>query len=334
MGDSQIYTDVLMAIVWMIVGVVGSYGLYWALDKLIHFLPAQLQEKLKVLGFITPAAVLVILILVLPLFQTVIWSFMDDKGKEFVGIQNFIDLFANNDFINILINNFLWVAVVPAITVGFGTLFATLGNQVGPTREKVFKSLIFMPMTISFVSASTIWAYIYVYSAPGRPEIGLLNTIYKNLTGAKDGLIWMQIENFRLNSFLLMAVVVWLQVGYSMVIISAGIKAVPEETIEAARIDGANGMQVFFRIIVPQIAGTLMSVFVTVLILVMKIFDIILAMTGGNFNTNVLAFEYYKQFFVNSNLGPASAVVTILLILIAPLMWLQIRTVRHQESLR
>jgi len=138
----------------------------------------------------------------------------------------------------------------------------------------------------------------------------------------------------RLNSFLLMAVVVWLQVGYSMVIISAAIKAVPEETIEAARIDGANAWQVFARVILPQVWGTIMAVFVTVLILVMKIFDIVLAMTGGNFNTSVLAFEWYKRFFVNSDTGASSAVVVVLCLIIAPLMWLQIRTVRQQESLR
>jgi len=187
-------------------------------------------------------------------------------------------------------------------------------------------------MTISFVAASTIWGYMYVYVPPGRPEIGLLNSIAKAL--GFDAQPWLQIDSGRLNTFLLMAVIVWLQVGYSMVIISAGIKAVPEETVEAARIDGANGAQVFFRIIVPQIWSTLMSVFVTVLILVMKVFDIVLAMTRGNFNTNVLAFEYYKQFFENSNVGPASAVVTILLLLIIPLMILQIRTVRHQETMR
>lgn len=326
--------DILFAIVFMALGVAGSYGLYWLLDKAIGLFPAKVADKIKVLGFITPAMVLVIMVLVLPLIQTVVWAFMDDNGKKFVGFQNFIDLFTSAEFLSILLNNFLWLAFVPAVTVSLGTLFATLGNNVGPTREKIFKSLIFMPMTISFVSASTIWAYMYVYSAPGRPEIGFLNTIYKGITGAEDGIIWMQLDTARINSFLLMAVVVWLQVGYSMVIISAGIKAVPEETIEAARVDGAGGAQIFFKVVVPQIASTLMSVFVTVLILVMKIFDIILAMTGGNFNTNVLAFEYYKQFFVNSNLGPASAVVTILLILIAPLMWAQIRTVRHQESLR
>jgi alpha-glucoside transport system permease protein len=187
-------------------------------------------------------------------------------------------------------------------------------------------------MTISFVAASTIWGYIYVNPAAGRPKIGLLSAIVEYFGGTPQN--WMQIDAGRLNSFLMMAIIVWLQVGYSMVIISAGIKAIPEETIEAARIDGANAFQLFFRVIVPQIWATIMSVFVTVLILVMKIFDIVLAMTGGNFNTNVLALEYYNQFIVFSNLGSASAVVTILLILIAPLMWLQIRTVRRAESMR
>lgn len=324
--------DILFGILAVLLGAGATYGLYWLLDKLVNLLPAKLADKFKSLSFLLPAAVLVILVLVMPLFQTIIWSFMNDSGKEFVGLQNFIDLFSSAEFLSILLNNFLWVAVVPAVTVSLGVLFATLGNQVGPTREKILKSLIFMPMTISFVSASTIWAYMYVYVPPGRPEVGLLNSIANAL--GLESQPWLQIDAGRLNTFLLMAVIVWLQVGYSMVIISAGIKAVPEETIEAARIDGANGIQVFFRIIVPQIWSTIMSVFVTVLILVMKIFDIVLAMTGGNFNTNVLAFEYYKQFFENSNVGPASAVVTILLVLIIPLMFLQIRTVRHQETLR
>lgn len=324
--------DILFGILAVLLGAGATYGLYWLLDKLVNLLPAKLADKFKSASFLLPAAVLVILVLVMPLFQTVIWSFMDDDGKKFVGVQNYIDLFGSSEFLSILLNNFLWVAVVPAVTVSLGVLFATLGNQVGPTREKILKSLIFMPMTISFVAASTIWGYMYVYVPPGRPEVGLLNSIANAL--GLESQPWLQIDAGRLNTFLLMAVIVWLQVGYSMVIISAGIKSVPEETIEAARIDGANGAQVFFRIIVPQIWSTIMSVFVTVLILVMKIFDIVLAMTGGNFNTNVLAFEYYKQFFENSNVGPASAVVTILLVLIIPLMILQIRTVRHQETLR
>lgn len=326
--------DLISALVTMLLGVAGSFGLYWLLDRGIQLFPIKVQEKIKVLGFITPAAVLVLTILFLPMLQTVTWSFMDKNVKNFVGFDNYVKLFGDADFLSILFNNFLWLAIVPAVTIALGTLFATLSNNVGPTREKIFKSIIFLPMTISFVSASTIWRYFYVAPAQGRPDIGLLNAIYKAITGAKESIIWLQVDTARLNSLLLMVVLIWLQVGYSMVIISAGIKAVPEETIEAARVDGATGFQIFFRIIVPQISSTLMSVFITVLIMVMKVFDIILAMTGGNFNTNVLALEYYRQFIVDSALGPASAVVTILLVLIAPLMWLQIRTVRHQESLR
>ncbi len=257
---------------------------------------------------------------------------MDDRVKKWVGFKNYVDLFTDKRFLGILLNNFLWVLVVPAITVAIGTAVATLTNQVGPTRERIFKSLIFMPMAISFVAAATIWSYFYSYVPPGRPEVGLLNALVK-LSGF-EAQPWLTMDQGRLNSFLLMAVVVWLQVGYSMVVISAAIKNVPEETIEAAQLDGASAWQVFAGVVLPQVWGTVMSVFVTVLILVMKVFDIVLSMTRGNFNTSVLAFEWYKQFFENSNIGPASAVVTVLVLLIGPLMYLQIKTVQQQEALR
>ena len=324
--------DIFFGLYSIVVGIVVSYGLYWLLNFLLSLLPERIFRKVNWLAFLTPAAVLVILVLVVPLFQTIIWSFKDDRAQEWVHFDNYKALFTDERFLGILLNNFLWVLVVPAITVAIGTAVATLSNQVGPTRERIFKSLIFMPMSISFVAASTIWSYFYAYVPPGRPEVGLLNALVK-LFGF-DAQPWMTMDQGRLNSFLLMAVVVWLQVGYSMVVISAAIKNVPEETIEAAQLDGANAWQVFFSVILPQVWGTVMSVFVTVLILVMKIFDIVLAMTRGNFTTSVLAFEWYKQFFENSNIGPASAVVTVLVLLIGPLMYLQIRTVRFQEELR
>ncbi len=323
--------DIIVSIVAVVIGIVASYGLYWFLNLLVRFLPSRPQQKLAAIPFLLPALVLLVLILLVPLVVTITWSFKDDRVAEWVGLQNYIDLFTSADFLGVLLNNFLWVAVVPAVVVAIGTMVAALSNQVGPTRERIFKSVIFMPMAISFVAASTIWAYIYVYVPPGRPEIGLLNAIVTSLGGEAQP--WLTIDHLRLNSFLIMAVLVWLQVGFAMVIISAAIKAVPDETIEAGRIDGASGLQIFFRIILPQIRGTIVAVFITVLILVMKIFDIVLAMTGGNFNTNVLAYEYYQQFFVSSNTGPASAVVTILCLLIVPLMVLQVRTVRHQEKI-
>lgn len=327
--------DIIFGIVAVIIGIAASFGLYWLLNFLVSLLPRRIRERANVWAFLTPALALLIIVSIAPLIQTGVWSFMEIKGKrqEWTGFDNYVELFTDPTFLGILLNNFLWVLVVPAITVMIGTLVAQLGNTVGPRREKIFKSLIFMPMSISFVAASTIWAYLYAYSAPGRPVIGLAQNLIE-AAGVEEPFPILQIDDWRLNSFLLMAVVVWLQVGYSMVIISAAIKAVPEETIEAARIDGAGPFQVFGRIILPQVWGSIMAVFVTVLILVMKIFDIILAMTRGNFNTSVLAFEWYKRYFENSDVGSASAVVMVLVLLITPLVWLQIRTVKHQEMLR
>ncbi len=324
--------DILFALFSIAVGIAVSYGLYWLLNRLISLLPNRILKKVQWTAFLTPALVLVTLILVMPIIQTIIWSFMDDRVKEFVGVENYVALLTNPTFLGVLFNNFLWVLVVPAITVAIGTAVATLSNQVGPTRERIFKSLIFMPMSISFVAAATIWSFAYAYVPPGRPEVGLLNALVKLLGGEAQP--WITLDAGRLNSFLLMAVLVWLQVGYSMVIISAAIKAVPEETLEASRIDGANAWQIFYRIILPQVWGTVMSVFVTVLILVMKIFDVVLAMTRGNFNTSVLALEWYSAFYVGRDYGPASAIVVILFVLIVPLMYIQIRTVKRQEELR
>jgi alpha-glucoside transport system permease protein len=276
--------------------------------------------------------VLLIVISVLPFLQTIAWSFFDKRAKEFIGLENYVTLFSDENFLGILLNNFLWVAFVPAVTVGFGLVFANLANNVGPKREKVMKSLIFMPMAISFVAAGTIWGYLYDYPPPGRPAIGLLNAIVVAFGGESQP--WLSIDAGRLNSFLLMIVVIWLYAGFSMVLLSAAIKAVPEETIEAARIDGAGPLKIFTSVIVPQIRGTIMSVFITTVIGVMKVFDVVLAMTGGNFNTSVLGYEYYRLFFVESNIGGSAAVVTILCVLIAPLMWLQVRTARHQEEIR
>lgn len=325
-------SDIVFGLLAIAFGVALSYGLFWVLNGLFSLLPQKVLDKIQWLAFVTPALVLVILVLVLPILQTIIWSFMDDRVQEFTGIENYVNLFTDPDFLGVLFNNFLWVLVVPAITVAIGTAVATLSNQVGPTREKIFKSLIFMPMSISFVAAATIWSFSYAYVPPGRPEIGILNSILSS--AGLETQPWLTIDAGRLNSFLLMAVLVWLQVGYSMVIISAAIKAVPEETLEASRIDGANAWQVFARIILPQVWGAIMSVFVTVLILVMKIFDVVLAMTGGTFNTSVLALEWYRVFFEGGDIGPASAIVVVLFVLIVPLMYVQIRTVKQQEELR
>jgi alpha-glucoside transport system permease protein len=324
--------NIVFGLISVVIGVAVSYGVYYLLDRAVSLLPKKTQEKIRFLAFVLPAAVLVVVVLLYPLVDTVVLSFFNNYSTKFVGFDNYVHLFTSQDFFGILFNNFLWIAFVPAVTVGIGLLFATLTNRLGPTRERIFKSLVFMPMSISFISASTIWGLFYESVPPGRPEIGLVNAATKALGGTPQALL--SNDTFHLNSFLLMIIVIWLQAGFSMVLLSSAIKGVPEETVEAAKIDGASTRQVFFRIILPQIRGTVMSVFITVLILVMKIFDVILAMTRGDHNTSVLAMEFYHQFVTADDAGRASAVVCVLLVLIAPLMWLQIRTVKRQEELR
>ncbi|HBB39540.1 MAG TPA: sugar ABC transporter permease [Candidatus Aquiluna sp.] len=324
--------DIIFGLIAVTIGIGASYGLYWLLNALLSFLPEKILKRVQWIAFLTPALVLVTLVLLVPIVQTFIWSFMDKRVENYVGFDNYVALFTDPNFLSVLVNNFLWVLVVPAITVAIGTAVATLTNQVGPTREKIFKTLIFMPMSISFVAAATIWSLTYAYVPPGRPEVGVLNSIMIGL--GLEAQPWLTISDGRLNTFLLMAVLVWLQVGYSMVIISAAIKAVPEETLEAARLDAANAWQVFRHVILPQVWGSIMAVFVTVLILVMKIFDVVLAMTGGNFDTSVLALEWFRVFFESREIGPASAIVVVLFVLIVPLMYVQIRTVKQQEELR
>ncbi|MEN9710178.1 MAG: hypothetical protein RL441_170 [Actinomycetota bacterium] len=325
-------SDVLFGLFAIVLGIAVSLFIYWGLDYMVRLLPDGLQERIRHITYLLPAAVLLIAVLVYPLIQTFLYSFMNSSGKEWVGIENYVELITDPTFIDILINNFLWIAIVPAATVVIGLVVATLTNQVGPTREKIFKSLIFMPMSISFISAATIWSFMYVNVPPGRPEIGLLNRIVIAFGGTPQP--WMNISDYRLNSFLLMIIIIWLQAGYSMVMISSAIKAVPEETIEAAKIDGATSAQTFFKVVLPQIRGTVTSVFITVVIMVMKIFDIVLAMTGGAFTTSVLGYKFYQEYFLNANVGAASAIITILTIFIVPLMYIQIRTFRHQEALR
>lgn len=324
--------DIGFGLLSVIIGLAVSYAVYYLLDKLVNILPKRIQEKIRFLAFVLPAAVLLVVVLLYPLIDTIVLAFFNGNGTKFVGFKNFGKLFTSEDFFVVLLNNFLWVAFVPAVTVGIGLLFANLTNRMGPTRERIFKSLVFMPMSISFISAATIWGLFYESVPPGRPEIGLVNAATKALGGTPQAML--SNDTLHLNSFLLMIIVIWLQAGFSMVLLSSAIKAVPEETIEAAKIDGARTGQVFWRIVIPQIRGTIMAVFVTVLILVMKIFDVVLAMTRGDHNTSVLAMAFYDQFVTHDDSGMAAAVVCVLLVLIAPLMWLQIRTVKHQEELR
>jgi len=327
--------DLFTAAQAVIAGIAVTAFVYWFLNFLIHRLPERLKKIVEPYVFIGPVLLLIGLFVVWPTIQSVRLSFMEeaiDGSTTWVGFQNFKDLFAEEYFPDMVINNLMWIAIVPLLTVSIGLVVAQLANNVGSRSEKILKSIFFMPMTISFVSAAVIWRYIYAYAPEGSDQVGLLNAIWIKLGGEPQA--WFQIEAFKFNNILLMVILIWLSAGYAMVLLSAAIKSVPEDTLEAGRVDGANTSQIFFKIVLPQIWPTAVAVFITVLIGAMKVFDIVLAMTGGNYNTTVLAQTFYLEYFIYGNTGKAMAAVVILILAIIPVMIYQVRHYRKFEAAR
>jgi alpha-glucoside transport system permease protein len=322
---------ILNALISILAGVGGALILYYVLNKITERL-GPWEDRVKPYVYIAPAVAAIGLFLIYPAFQTIIFSLANRNSTEWVGLSNYTELLTSPGFQQTLINTVLWIAIVPASTVALGLGVAVLADRLNPRSEKLTKTLIFMPMAISFVGAGTIWRFIYEARAAGEPQIGVQNAIVTAF-GA-DPVAWLQQETFRLNNFWLMIILIWAQVGFSMVLLSAAVKGVPTDTLEAARIDGASERQTFFRVVVPQIWPTVITVFITVLIGVMKLFDIVYVMTNGNFNTNVIALDFYNQLFTNGNAGYAAAIVVMLMIAVLPVMVYQVRQFRAQEAQR
>jgi alpha-glucoside transport system permease protein len=319
-----------------LLAIVGGVGaallLFWILNKLVEMLPAKWEERLKPWVFIGPAVAAIGLFLVYPAIRTFILSFANSQSTAWVGVENYTDLLSSSDFRQTLYNTLLWIAVVPAATVAIGLGVAVLADRLGPRSEKLSKSIIFLPMAISGVGQATIWRFIYEARPAGEPQIGLQNAVWTAL--GFDPVAWLQVDTLHFNSFLLMIILIWAQVGFSMVLLSAAVKGVPVDTLEAARIDGANERQIFFRVIIPQIWATVITVFITVLISVMKIFDVVYVMTNGNFNTDVIAVRFFNELFRNGNNGRASAIVVMLMIAVLPVIIYQVRHFRAEEAAR
>ncbi|GCD91232.1 carbohydrate ABC transporter permease [Nocardioides sp. LS1] len=320
----------VIALLTVIAGIGGAIIVFWLLNKLAEILPGRWEDRIKPYLYILPAFGAIVLYLVYPAVLTVINSFKDNFSREYVGFKNYSALFQDHNFRDTLFNTVLWILIVPAITVILGLLVAVLADRLKPTGEKVTKTVIFLPMAISMIGAATIWRFVYVSNPKGTAQTGLLNAFVGTL--GSDPVQWLQKQNFHLNSLLLMVILVWLQVGFSMVLLSAAVKGVPVDTLEAARIDGANERQIFSRVVLPQIKGTVITVFITVTIGVMKIFDIVYVNTNGNFNTNVLGNEFYNQISTFINYGKASAIVVILMVAVVPIMWYQVRNFRAEEA--
>lgn len=325
--------QIISALVSVVGGLAVSFLIYLGLNYVVGRFNQRWRNRLLPYVFVGPVLLLIALFLLYPAIRTFVLSFFDASGKNFIGLGNYASLFSSSDFIQVLFNNLLWIIVVPVITVIIGLAIATFSDRLGPVREKIFKSTIFLPMAISFVAAATIWSFFYAYNPKGQPQVGLLNAI---VTGATKGdpVAWLTQNSFHLNSLLIMVAVIWLNAGFAMVLLSSAIKGVPVETIEASRIDGASERQAFFQVIVPQIRGTIIAVFVTILIGVMKIFDIVYAMTGGAYQTSVLGMEFITQLFNFGNPGKAAAVVTVLMVAVIPVIIYQVRSYRTQEELR
>lgn len=314
----------------IIAGVGGIIVLFWALNQLVERLSPKWEHRLKPYVFIGPAIAVLGLFLVFPAIRTFITSFQDARSEEFVGFQNYATLATDSALQSAIFNNVLWIIVVPTVSVAIGLFVAVLADRLSSTWEKITKSVIFLPMAISFVGASTIWLFIYTWRPEGTGQIGLLNAIWTAFGGQPQ--TWLQIDTARLNSFLLMIILIWLQAGFAMVLLSAAIKNVPGDTIEAARIDGATELQIFWRVTVPQIKTTVMVVLTTVVILVLKVFDVVFVMTGGQFNTDLVAVRFIREMFSFREFGRAATIVVVLIIATIPIMVYNIRQFRQQEA--
>lgn len=310
----------IVAIIW---GVGGVAALYFVGNWLIELLPDVWMRRVQPFLFVGPALVLLAWYLAVPTLRTLYYSFFNANGSQFVGLRNYQAVFSERIMIEAWTNNLMWMFIGTSLTVIFGLLIATLADRSG--FENVAKSLIFMPMAISMVGAGVIWRFVYEVN----PDIGMINALVTNAGGEPKA--WLSLVQPWNNLFLIL-VMVWLQTGYAMVLISAAIKGIPDELLEAARVDGANELQIFFRIMLPSISGTLLTVITTVVIFTLKIFDIVIVMTGGQFGTEVIGVRFYREMFQNRNDGYASAIAIMLLLAVVPVMIYNLREFGKREA--
>ena len=329
----------LVAIVW---GVGGVALLYWIFNDLVERLSDEWTNRLLPFVFVGPAMAILAWYLAIPTFRTFWISLFNRDGPpeglnffqllasdSFMGLGNYAAVFTESLMLEAFRNNLMWIAFGSTLSVAFGLIIAVLADR--SKFEKAAKSFIFLPMAISFVGASIIWNFIYEFRPAGQPQVGLLNAFVTGLGGTPQA--WPQWVNIApWNNLFLIVIVIWLQAGFAMVLFSAALKGIPEELLEAGRIDGANEFQIFFRIMIPYIQGTIISVWTTIVIFTLKIFDVVWVMTGGQFGTHVIATQFYRQSFTNRNSGFGSAIAIVLLIAVIPVMYYNLKQFREQEA--
>ncbi len=321
-GDVLV-SKILLAVVAIVIGVGGIWMLFTGVSALVTLLPSNWQSRILPWVFVLPAVLLLSVYLVYPAIATTLLSFTSGTNGDL--FKNYRE-FTTPPFLAIFKNNLIWLVVGTAGSVGLGLIIAGLVDRI--RREALAKTFIFLPLAISLIGASVIWRFVYQWRPEGQPQYGLLNAIVTAV--GFDPIPFIQTPTFSINTIALVVVFVWLQTGFAMVVLSAAIKGVSVEVLEAARLDGAGERQIFFGIIVPIIKGSIITVATTIAIAVLKIFDIVYTMTGGRFDTDVVANRMFLEMFQFGNDGRGAALAVVLFIAVSPIILINVRNLSKQ----
>jgi len=316
--------------IYVLAGILFFISYYHLSNSLINLFAKNESNNssLRALIFILPAFIILTIFILYPVIETIRLSFFDKFGREFVGFKNYIWAFQDPEFKRGILNNLGWLIVVPTLSTFFGLVIANLADRIwwGP----IAKSIIFMPMAISFVGAGVIWKFIYEYRGPGDEQIGLLNAIIVSFGFEPQA--WITIPIW--NNLFLMVIMIWIQTGLALVIFSAALRGIPKEMIEAARIDGASELRIFLSIIIPYLEQTILVIWTIITILVLKIFDIIFAMTNGEWQTEVLANLMYDWMFRGGgDSGRGSVLAIVIMLGVIPIMAWNIYKHREEQKI-
>jgi alpha-glucoside transport system permease protein len=322
-GD-QFFAKLLLAAIALLVGVGGIWLLFTGASSIVERFPPRIRDRVLPMVFIAPAVLLLLIYLVYPAVVTVIGSFQDEAGA--FTLANWESL-ATPPFLEIMRNNILWLVVGTSGSVGLGLLTAAIFDRI--RRESLAKVFVFLPLAISLVGATVIWKFVYAWAPPSQPQYGLLNAFWTSF--GFEPIAWA--TTFPINLPAEMVILIWLQTGFAMVVFSAAIKGVSTEVIEAARLDGASEIQLFGRVIVPMIRGTIVTVTTTIAIVTLKIFDIVMSISGGRNHDDVVAVRMFAEMFQFFNDGRAAALATVLFIAVLPVMILNLRNFKRQAAM-
>lgn len=321
---------VLLAVLAVVGVPLVTAGYIVVAEKILSLAPPRRQQAIRPWLWLAPALILLLVFLVYPSLETIVLSFYNADSTSFVGLQNYIAVFTQEPTLISMRNNLIWIVFFTACTVGFGLLVAVMTERV--RYETVAKAVIFLPMAISFVGASVIWRFVYAYKPPGAPQTGLLDAVLTAIVPGFQPQAWL--INQPWNNLWLIVVGIWVWTGFCTVILSAALKGIPKDVLEAARVDGATEWTLFWTVTIPLISTTIAVVTTTMIIFALKAFDIVYVMTSGNYGTDVMANRMYTVMFNFGDFGQAAAIATVLLLAIIPVMLGNIDRFRAQEEVR